>query len=69
MIQSTKSIQNKMEVTSRQKSEIYFCKVVSLFRELLEWDLFKSAVITSAAAGYGCKCMGGQTDSEKRTAW
>ena len=52
-------------------------KVFFLFRELsdftkgieTEWDLFKSAVITSAAASCGCKHVGGQTSSEKRTAW
>ena len=33
-----------------------------------EWDLFKSAVITSAAASCGGKRAGGQTGSEKRTA-
>ena len=52
-------------------------KVASLFREPLdntedveiEWDLFKSAVITSAAASCGCKHVGGQMGSEKRTAW
>ena len=52
-------------------------KVVSLFRELsdytedveTEWDLFKSAVITSAAASCGCKRVGGRMCSEKRTAW
>ena len=43
-------------------------KIASLFRELAdftedvetEWDLFKSAVITSAAAGCGCKRVEGQ---------
>ena len=52
-------------------------KVASLVRELtdftedveIEWDLFKSAVITSAAASCGCKRVGGQTGSEKRAAW
>ena len=52
-------------------------KVASLFREFLdytedvetEWDLFKSAVITSAAASCGWKRVGGQMGSEKRTAW
>ena len=51
-------------------------KVASLFRELPDftedvetvWDLFQSAVITSAAASCGCK-SGGQMGSEKRTAW
>ena len=50
-------------------------KVACLFRELpdytedveTEWDLFKSAVITSAAACCGCKCVGGQMGSEKKT--
>ena len=35
----------------------------------IEWNLFKSAVITSAADSCGCKCVGGQMDSEKRTGW
>ena len=55
----------------------FACKIASLFRELpdytkdveTEWELFKSAVITSAAASCGCKCVGGQIGSEKRTAW
>ena len=49
-------------------------KVASLFRELpdytedieTEWDLFKSAVITSAAASCGCKHVGSQMGSEKK---
>ena len=49
-------------------------KIASLFRELhdytedveTEWDLFKSAVITSAAASCGWKCVGGQMGSEKK---
>ena len=52
-------------------------KVASLFRELPnytedienEWVLFKSALITSGAASCGCKCVGGQMGSEKKTAW
>ena len=32
-------------------------------------NLFKTAVITSAAVIWGCKCVGGQINSEKRTAW
>ena len=45
-------------------------KVAFFFRDVeTEWDLFKSAIITSAAASYGCKRVGGQTGSEKRTAW
>ena len=36
---------------------------------LFQWDLFKPALITSAAASCGCKCVEGQTDSVKRTAW
>ena len=52
-------------------------QVVSLFRELpdftddveTEWDLFTSAVITSAAASCGCKHVKGRTSSEKRTVW
>ena len=31
-----------------------------------EWDLFKSSVITSAAASCGCKRVGGQMGSEKK---
>ena len=52
-------------------------KVASLFRELpdftedveTEFNLFKSAVSTSATASCSCKRIGGQTGSEKRTAW
>ena len=72
------SIQNKMGITNRQKSETYFCKKVAfLIRELpdytddveTDWDLFISAVITSAAAGCGCKHVGGQMGGKKRIAW
>ena len=46
-------------------------KVASLFRQLpdytedieTKWDLFKSAVVTSAAANYCCKHVGGQMGS------
>ena len=64
-----------MEVTCRQKDETYFGKHSCFpvhehldFTEDVEtgWDLFKSAVVTSAAANFDCK---GQTGSEKRTAW
>ena len=64
-----------MRVTSRQKSKNTFAsKVASLFRELpdytedveTEWDLFKSAVITSADASCGFKRVGGQMGSEKK---
>ena len=67
-----------MRITSRQKGETYFCnQSCFLFRELpdyiedaeTDWDLFKSAVITSAAAICGCKRVGGQMGSEKRNAW
>ena len=52
-------------------------RVAFLFRELVDftkdvetdWDLLKSAAITSAAASCGCKRVGGQTGNEKRTAW
>ena len=52
-------------------------KVASLFREVpdftedveTEWDLFRSAVIASTTASCGCKRVGSQTGSEKRTAW
>ena len=51
-------------------------KAAFLFRELLdytegvetEWDLFKSAVVTSATASCDCKRVRGQIGSEKRTA-
>ena len=43
-------------------------KVASLFKELPDFTV-KSAVITSAAASCGCKHVGGQMGSEKRTAW
>ena len=66
-----------MKVISHQKVRHTFSsKVAFLFRELpdytedveTECDLFKSAVITSAAASCGCKRVGGQMGSEKRTA-
>ena len=52
-------------------------KVAFLFREVSDliedveakWDLFKSAVIASAVANCGCKCVGGQTVSQRETAW
>ena len=52
-------------------------KVASLFTEHFDFtedietglDLFKSVVITSAAINCDCKRVGGQTGSEKRTAW
>ena len=64
-----------MVVTSRKKSETD--KFAFLFRELpdytenvgTDWNLFKSAVITSAFASYGCERVGGQMDSEKKAAW
>ena len=68
-----------MGVTSRKKGDTHFCKQIfaSLFRELSDytedvekkWDLFISAVITPAAASCGCKDVGGQMGSEKRTPW
>ena len=68
----------KWELLANKKVRHTFArKVASLFRELpdytkdveTELDLFKSAVIISAAASCGCKYMGGQMGSEKRTAW
>ena len=68
----------KWELLNDKKMKHTFAsKVASLFRELpdytedveTEWNLFNSAVITSAAASCGCKYVGGQTGSEKRTAW
>ena len=52
-------------------------KIASQFRELLdytedvetEWDLFKLAVITSAADSCSCRRVEGQMGSEKRTVW
>ena len=52
-------------------------KVASLFREPpdytenveIEWDLFESTVIISAAASCDCKRVGGQMGSEKKTVW
>ena len=52
-------------------------KIASLFRELqdftedveTEWNLSKSAVITSAAASCGCKRVGSQMAGEKRATW
>ena len=67
-----------MEVSSDKKVRHTFStKVASLFRELpdyiedvkTEWDLFKPAVITSAAVSCDCKRVGGQMGGEKRTAW
>ena len=68
----------KWELLADKKVRHTFAsKVASLFRELPDytedvetrWDLFKSAVITSAAASCVCKHLGGQMGSEKRTAW
>ena len=64
-------------LADKKVRHIFASKAASLFRELpgytedveTEWDLFKSAVITSAAAGCNCKRVGGQMGSEKRTAW
>ena len=55
----------------------YASKVAFLFREFpnytedveTKWDLFKSAVITSAAASCGYKRVGSQMGSEKGTIW
>ena len=52
-------------------------KVASLFRKILDftedvetgWNLLKSTVVTSAASSCGCKRVGAQTSSEKKTAW
>ena len=58
----------KWELLADEKGNHTFAsKVAFLFRELpdytedveTEWDLFISAVITSAAASCGCKCVGG----------
>ena len=64
-------------LTDKKMRHTFASKVPSLFRKLLnytedvetEWDLVKSAVITSAAANCDCKCVGGQMGSDKRTAW
>ena len=64
-------------LSDKKMGHIFASKVASLFRELAdytedvetEWDLFKSAVITSADAICDCKRVGGQMGSEKRTAW
>ena len=67
-----------MGFTNRQKvRHTLTSKVAFLLKKLpdftenveTEWDLFKSAVITSAAGSCGCKRMGGQTSNEKTTAW
>ena len=55
----------------------FVSKAAFLLRELFdytedvetEWSLYKSTVITSAAASCGCKCVGGQMGCEKKTAW
>ena len=73
-----RSIQNKWELLANKKVRNNFVsKVASLFRELpgftediqIEWDLFKSAVFTSAVVSCGCKRVGDQTGSAKKTAW
>ena len=67
----------KWELLANKKVRHTFAsKVASLFRGLpdytedveTDWDLFKSAVIASAAASCGCKCVEGQMGSEKKTA-
>ena len=67
-----------MELLANKKfGHTFASKVASLLRELpdyiedveTEWDLFKLAVITSAAASCGCEHVGDQIGSEKRTAW
>ena len=75
------SVQNKVGVPSQQKGETPFAniasKVASLFKKLPDYTedvntelyLFKSAVISSAAVSSGCKHVGGQMGSEKRTSW
>ena len=60
-----KSIQSKVRelLADKKVRHTFASKVASLFRELsdypedieTEWDLFKSAVIASAAASCGCK--------------
>ena len=68
----------KWELLANKKvRHIFVSKVASLFRKLPDYtedvetklDLFKSAVITSAAASCGCKRVGSQMGSEKRIAW
>ena len=52
-------------------------KVASMFREFPDFtedvetklDLFKAAIIGAGAACCGCKRVGSQTVSEKKTAW
>ena len=56
---------------------VFASMIASLFRELpdhtedieTEWNLFRSAVTTSAATSCGYKRVGGAKGSEKRTAW
>ena len=64
----------KWELLADKKVRPTFAsKVASLFRELpdytedveTEWDLFKSAVITSAAASCGCKRLEGHKGKKK----
>ena len=71
-LRSRKTYRLKWELFADKKVRHTFAsKVASLLREFLdftedveaEWDVFKSAVITSAAARCGCKMS-----SEKRTA-
>ena len=68
----------KWELLANKKVRHTFAsKVASLFRVLpeytkdveTEWDLFKSAVIISAASSCGCKRVEDQMGSKKRTAW
>ena len=67
----------KWELLAEKVRHTFASKIASLFRKLsdytedveIEWDLFKSIVITFAASSCGCKHEGGQMGSEKKTAW
>ena len=61
-------------LANKKVRHTFASEVASLSRELSEytedvedeWDLFKSAVITPAAANCGCKRVEGQMGSEKK---
>ena len=68
----------KWELLAGKKvTHTFASKVASPFRERSDytedvekkWDLFILTVITPAAASCGCKDVGGQMGSEKRTPW
>ena len=76
IFRARKAYKIKRELLADKKlKQTFASKVASLFGELpdysedveTEWNLFTSAIITSAAANCGCKRVGTQMSSEKRT--